>query len=161
MTRTLAYPHPCMGTVKRERRSGSKLLAPHAPIEGSGSRVHERHALSLDSFFVRPGAVSSSRPESFSEAPRAAAVKAGRRWVVTTSCVVARPRLDGSEHGARVARSGGIGQPDKTADLAAIVERAVKHLVHQLAPADHADAPEIDQMIDLFLDRPTLAGSIS
>src|ERR1700693_711857 len=77
---------------------------------GGGSRAHERHALSSDSFFVRPGAVSSSRPASFSEAPRAAAVKAGRRWVVTTSCVVARPRLDGSEHGARVARSGAKGR---------------------------------------------------
>jgi hypothetical protein len=29
-----AFAHPCMGTVKRELRSGSKLLAPHAPIEG-------------------------------------------------------------------------------------------------------------------------------
>ena len=77
---------------------------------GGGSRAHERHALSSDSFFVRPGAVSSSRPASFSEAPRAAAVKAGRRWVVTTSCVVARPRLDGSEHDARVARSGAKGR---------------------------------------------------
>ena len=28
------FAHPCMGTVKRERRSGSKLLVPHAPIEG-------------------------------------------------------------------------------------------------------------------------------
>ena len=29
-----AFAHPCMGTVKRERRSGSKLLVPRAPIEG-------------------------------------------------------------------------------------------------------------------------------
>src|SRR2546421_11396367 len=29
-----AFAHPCMGIVKRERRSGSKLLVPHAPIEG-------------------------------------------------------------------------------------------------------------------------------
>jgi len=28
------FAHPCMGIVKRERRSGSKLLVPHAPIEG-------------------------------------------------------------------------------------------------------------------------------
>ena len=85
--------------------------------------------------------------------------------------LVAQPQpgeLDRQRAGAPVARFadaliamavptvvGGIGQPDKTADLAAIVERAVKHLVHQLAPADHADAPEIDQMIDLLLDRPT------
>src|SRR3954466_3255688 len=52
---------------------------------GGGSGAHERHLLSWDSFFVRPGAVSSSRPASFTEAPRAAAVKAGRRCVVTTS----------------------------------------------------------------------------
>jgi len=37
------------------------------------SRAHERYALSSDSFFVRLGAVSSSRPASVSEAPRAAA----------------------------------------------------------------------------------------
>jgi hypothetical protein len=73
---------------------------------GGGSGAHERHLLSLDSFFVRPGAVSSSRPASFTEAPRAAAVKAGRRCVVTTSSGIDRPCLDGSEHGATVARSG-------------------------------------------------------
>ena len=39
-----------------------------------------------------------------------AAVKAGRREVVTTSSVVARPRLDRSEHGATVARSGTKGR---------------------------------------------------
>jgi len=74
-----------MGIVKRERRSGSKLLVPHAPIEGVDQGPMSVISLSWDSFFVRPGAVSSSRPASFTEAPRAAAVKAGRRCVVTTS----------------------------------------------------------------------------
>src|SRR5256714_13450556 len=80
-----AFAHPCMGIVKRERRSGSKLLVPHAPIEGVDQGPMSVISLSWDSFFVRPGAVSSSRPASFTEAPRAAAVKAGRRCVVTTS----------------------------------------------------------------------------
>src|SRR6516225_12040228 len=47
--------------------------------------------------------VPSSRPTS-ANAPRAGAVKAGRRAVLTSCSIAARPRLDGPEHGARIKR---------------------------------------------------------
>src|SRR5437660_9912285 len=49
---------------------------------------------------------------------------------------------------------GRIGQPEEAPDLAAIVERAVKRLLHQLAPAHHADAAQITQTLDPLLNRP-------
>jgi hypothetical protein len=101
-----AVAHPCMRTVKRKLRSGRKLLVPRAPTELL-SRAHQHHPLSSGRFFVRPGAVSSSRPARCSDAPVAAAVKAGRRGAVTTPSEIARPRLDGSAHGARLCAVGG------------------------------------------------------
>jgi hypothetical protein len=55
----------------------------------------------LVSFFVRPSAFL--RPDlDPAGAPRATAVKAGRRCEGAASSGVARPRLDGGEHGARL-----------------------------------------------------------
>src|SRR5947199_3528 len=45
--------------------------------------------------------VPSSRPAR-ADAPRARAVKAGRRAVLTSCSTAARLRLDGPEHGARI-----------------------------------------------------------
>jgi hypothetical protein len=53
------------------------------------------------SFFVRPGPFL--RPDlDPAGAPRAAAVKAGRRCAWAASSILARPRLDCGEHGARL-----------------------------------------------------------
>lgn len=49
--------------------------------------------------------VPLSRPAR-ADAPRARAVKAGRRAVLTSCSTAVRPRLDGPEHGARIRHSG-------------------------------------------------------
>ena len=49
--------------------------------------AHERHAFSSDSFFVRPGVVSSSRPASFSGAP-------ARYFVAVHESIGARRHLE-------------------------------------------------------------------
>src|SRR3982074_551462 len=49
--------------------------------------------------------VPSSRPAR-ADAPRARAVKAGRRAVLTSCSTAARLRLDGPEHGARIKQVG-------------------------------------------------------
>ena len=78
---------------------------------GKGCRLCHRLLLaSLCSFvralrsFLRPGLQSSI-------ASRAGAVKAGRRAVLTSCSTAARPRLDGSEHGARIKQVGTPSQP--------------------------------------------------
>ena len=53
-------------------------------------------------------AVPSSRPAGASGAPRAGAVKAGRRDGLATCASVSRPRLDGPEHGARIMQVGAL-----------------------------------------------------
>jgi hypothetical protein len=56
----------------------------------------------LECSFVRaPTAVPSSRPARL-DAPRKGAVKAGRHAGCAARSAVARPRLDGPEHGARI-----------------------------------------------------------
>src|SRR6266851_8116943 len=78
--------HPCMGVGKSRGRYSRELLV---QLERCG----------LVSFFVRPRAFL--RPDLDSaEAPRAVAVKAGRRCTDATRSVVARPRLDRGEPGA-------------------------------------------------------------
>src|SRR5207245_11257312 len=75
--------------------------------------------------------------------------------------LVAKPQpgeLDGKLTGAGVAGFadalvalagpavvGGPGQPDIAADLAAIVEGTIEHLIDQPLPADHADAFEVGE----------------
>jgi hypothetical protein len=49
--------------------------------------------------------VPLSRPAR-ADAPRARAVKAGRRAVLTSCSTAVRPRLDGPEHGARIRQLG-------------------------------------------------------
>jgi hypothetical protein len=76
-----------MGEVKR-RQSGA-------------TNSYGISTYSMVSFFVRPGPFL--RPDlDLAEAPRAAAVKAGRHCGRATDSAVARPRLDGGEHGARL-----------------------------------------------------------
>src|SRR5262245_11281476 len=86
---------------------------------GNGlSRVKVGHGLPRHrggNFFVRPQAISSSRPE-FDGASRAAAVKAGRRFGGAASRAAARPRLDGGEHDARLA-GGGMKARDERRDV--------------------------------------------
>src|SRR5258708_22251086 len=53
-----------------------------------------------------PLAVSSSRPAIGSVTPRADAVKDGRHWAVSQCSAVARPLLDGVEHGVTLRGSG-------------------------------------------------------
>jgi hypothetical protein len=57
------------------------------------------HLSVLVSFFVRPEGCFFVPTCDGPVTPRAAAVKDGRRRAGSTYCVVARPRLDGGEHG--------------------------------------------------------------
>ena len=86
-------PHPCMGlllsSILFERRT---FLSP-------------RPYFWLVSLFD-PLAVSSSRPAIGSVTPRADAVKDGRHWAVSQCSAVARPLLDGVEHGVTLRGSG-------------------------------------------------------
>jgi len=70
---------------------------------GFSGRTKKRSTSSC--FFVRPSAVSSSRPAN-ARTPREDAVKAGRRAGSDTRCGLARPRLDGGEHGVKLAAVG-------------------------------------------------------
>jgi len=51
------------------------------------------------------------------------------------------------------------GEPAIATDLAAIVERAIEHLVDQLLPADRTDALEVDELHHLGLGRTGCGGT--
>src|SRR5713101_6033957 len=51
------------------------------------------------------------------------------------------------------------GEPEIATDLAAIVERAIEHLVDQLLPADRTDALEVDELHHLGLGRTGCGGT--
>src|SRR5437660_6752335 len=81
-----AFAHPCMGHFLSSTFF-DVLLLPFAFF------------LSWPVSLFDLRAVSSSRPCHGPVTPRAAAVKDGRRRAGATNSIVARPRLDGGEHG--------------------------------------------------------------
>jgi hypothetical protein len=76
----------------------------------AGNRLQDYvidRSLILCSSFVRAGeAVPSSRPALVPRRRAQGAVKAGRRADLASCCGVARPRLDGFEHGATLKLAG-------------------------------------------------------
>ena len=70
--------------------------------EANSSLCSSSHAVPL--FVPEDGSFVPARTSS--KASRAGAVKAGRRAVLTSRTAIARPRLDGAEHGARIKRVG-------------------------------------------------------
>src|SRR5215831_10181042 len=101
-TRFRARPDPC--------QCGLVLDARPPENDGSGRRnglfrsnKESGHFFSVSLFDLK--AVSSSRPAN-AMTPRADAVKAGRRAGDATHRPVVRPRLDGGEHGVKLARVG-------------------------------------------------------
>src|SRR5713101_1363514 len=88
------FRHPCMGL----RLSRGRLAVPHAPL-ATQTTIEVVTFLCSTEAFLRPDRGSLG-------APRAAAVKAGRRVVGAASSAIARPCLDGGEHSAKLERSG-------------------------------------------------------
>src|SRR5229473_2111502 len=76
-------------------------MGPGKSRGGRAANSYNIAAPSLVSFFVRPS--TFLRPDlDPAGAPRTAAVKAGRRCAGAAGRSIARPRLDGGEHGARL-----------------------------------------------------------
>jgi hypothetical protein len=73
--------------------------------EETGFSVEQRNSPLLPVSLFDPMAVSSSRPAT-AMTPRGDAVKAGRRGSGAERCGLARPRLDGGEHGVILATVG-------------------------------------------------------
>src|SRR6266704_4960102 len=103
-----AVAHERRAVRARTGCGGHASLCP--PLYGGGSQEGRRRCNGLPTTFQRPPWSVSLfdrgpflRPDRDpGGAPRAAAVKAGRRGVGAASSTVARPRLDGGEHGARL-----------------------------------------------------------
>ena len=81
-----------VSSSRRPRREGKAATSSHAPH--------------LRSSFVRAESRSFVPARASSTAPRAGAVKAGRRDDLTSCSGDARPHLDGPERGARIKRAG-------------------------------------------------------
>ena len=84
-----------------------RLILSQTPGRGKGSIISSIASSGLLLFLCSClAAVPSSRPRRFRGAPRARTVKVGRRACLASRTGVARPRLDGPEHGARIKRIG-------------------------------------------------------
>ena len=100
------YPgHQCSQTPGRPFSITSFRLADLGGFIELGScfvglRSHDRRS------FVRPQCRSFAPACASFGASRAGSVKAGRRAAVVSIALVCRPRLDGTEHGARLRRVG-------------------------------------------------------
>ena len=95
--------------MRREDRSSISSQSSRRPRRETGCDVMSSLAPYRCSSFVRTlRAVPSSRPAVEIGAPRAGAVKAGRRAGLASGAVVSRPRLDGPEHSARALSISGV-----------------------------------------------------
>ena len=92
--------------VRREDRSPFRLILSQTSA-GKGLLATSSIVSLLGAVpWFAPGGCSFVPACSLQSAPRAGAVKAGRRAYVAACSSVARPRLDGAEHGARIKQVG-------------------------------------------------------
>src|SRR5882762_10287337 len=104
-------------SVRTRREDRSSILS--CPLADLGWKllIGLRHRLLLisRSFFVRAKGRSFVPARRTSIAPRAGAVKAGRHAWLAAGSGVARLRLDGAEHGARIKRVGRLHRQSSSA----------------------------------------------